>query len=151
MSYLGWAALVFISLLVEAKVSVLSVTPNATALVVYLAAIRGGEMRGMMAGLAVGFLQDGLVISLLGPHMLGKVLVGYLAPFLTSGKFFRWTPVLGLIGVGVVTALDSATVYFVLGIFDRLPADPGRALYVTVMHAILNAPAGLFMRPRHAD
>ncbi len=151
MKYLFWVCAIFFAFLIEGQLSILRVTPNLTALLVYYAAIKYQGLAGIFTGLLIGFFEDLLTLSILGPHMLGKALVGYVATLFTSGKFFRWTPVLGLIGVSIVTVIDGATVYFSLGIFEKLPQEPERALYIIIMQALLNTPFGLFLKPKHAD
>jgi rod shape-determining protein MreD len=149
--YFVWAVAVLLAFVIDAKVSVLAIAPNLTALLAYYAGIMYGETRGMVAGLIIGGIEDSLSSPIIGPNMLGKGLVGLCSSFFLSGGFFVWTPLLGILGVALLTLLDNSVVYLSLGIFDTLPTNPSSALLTTTMQALLNAAAGMFIRPPHAD
>ena len=151
MRYLVWAAAVLLAFVVDAKVSVLAIAPNLTALLAYYAGIMYGETKGLVAGLIIGGIEDTLSSSIIGPNMLGKGLVGLCSSFFLSGGFFVWTPLLGILGVALLTLIDSFAAYLSLGIFDTLPTNPSTALLTTIMQSLLNAAAGMFIRPPHAD
>ena len=151
MRYLVWAAAVLLAFVVDAKVSVLAIAPNLTALLAYYAGIMYGETKGLVAGLIIGGIEDTLSSSIIGPNMLGKGLVGLCSSFFLSGGFFVWTPLLGILGVALLTLIDNCAAYLSLGIFDTLPTNPSTALLTTIMQSLLNAAAGMFIRPPHAD
>ena len=151
MKYLFWAIAVFVAFLLQSKVSLLSVTPNFTVLLVYYAGIRYGENKGFMTGLLIGAIEDSLSSPILGPNMLGKGLAGFFSSFFISGGFFVWTPLLGILGVGILTLLDNFAVFSSLTVFSRMPTGPSSALFISIMQALLNASFGLFIRPTHAD
>ncbi len=151
MKYLQWAAAAFLVFFLQGRISVLGITPDLTALVAFCAGIRQGETRGLFTGMVIGGLQDGMSLSIIGPNLLGKGLVGYFSSSFLSGGMLRWTPVLGIVAVSLLTLLDNTTVFFARSLFDRPPAALSTAVFVSVMQAILNAPAGLCIRPPHAD
>lgn len=151
MKYLLWALAVIVALLLQAKISMLSVSPNLTAVLAYYAGITYGESRGLAAGLFIGAVEDSLSSSILGPNMLGKGLTGFFSSFFLSGGIFVWTPLFGILGISLLTCVDNAVVFFSLSIFDRLPTNLSNALFVSVMQALLNSTAGILIRPSHAD
>jgi rod shape-determining protein MreD len=151
MTYLLWASAFFIAFLLQAKISILSVAPNFTALLAYYGGIKYGQTKGVIIGLLIGAIEDSLSSPILGPNMLGKGLIGFSASFFISGGIFVWTPLLGMLGIALLTVIDNSAVFLSLSIFDRPPSNPSTALYMTVMQALLNSAAGMFIKPAHAD
>lgn len=141
----------FCALLLQGRVSVLGVVPNLTVLLAFYAGIRYGANRGLLAGLLVGFAEDSLSNALIGPNMLAKGLVGYVAAFFVAGGFFRWTPLLGIFSVSALTLAGNIVTVLSKSLFDRMPGGIASIVFISVMQALLNAPAGAFMRPEHAD
>ena len=97
----------------------------------------------------MGIVEDSLSGAFIGPNLLSKGLVGYMSSFLYQ-KFFVWSPLLGTISVAMFTFADSLTVFFLRSIFDRMPVSAGAALLIIVVQSLLNAPFGLFLKPRKA-
>jgi len=151
MNYLLWALAFFLAFLVQAKLSLLSVAPNITALLAYYVGIKYGLNKGVIFGLLIGALEDSLAAPILGPNMLGKGLVGFSASFFISGGIFVWTPLLGILGLALLTFIDNSIVFLSLSIFDKPPTNPGTALFITIMQALINSAAGMFIKPAHAD
>ncbi len=151
MKYILWPIAVFLSFFLQGRVSLLGISPDLTVLLVYYAGIRYGETKGLLAGVLIGALEDSLSSSVIGPNLLSKGLIGFSSSFFVSGGVLRWTPVLGLLAVSLLTVADNATVFLARSIFDKMPAAPSAALFVTIMQSVLNAAAGIFIRPRHVD
>ena len=151
MSYLLWALVFFVAFLFQAKISILSVAPNITALLAYYAGIKYGQNKGVLFGLLTGAIEDSLSSPILGPNMLGKGLIGFSASFFISGGIFVWTPLLGMLGIALLTFVDNSAVFLSLSIFDKPPTNPATALFITIMQALLNSAAGMFIKPAHAD
>jgi len=151
MKYLLWALAFFVAFLLQSKISILSVAPNITALLAYYAGIQYGQNKGLIFGLLIGGIEDSLSSPILGPNMLGKGLVGFSSSFFMSGGIFVWTPLLGMIGMALLTFIDNSVVFLSLSIFDKPPTNPATTLYITIMQALLNSAAGMFIKPAHAD
>ncbi len=151
MTYILWAFLIFLSFFLQARISVLGVSPDLTALVVYYAGIKYGETRGLLSGVLIGALEDGLSSFIIGPNLLGKGMVGFFSAFFISGGFFRWTPLLGMIALSFFTVLDNSVVFLSRTLFDKMPAAPSSALFITIMQSVMNALAGIFIRPHNVD
>lgn len=151
MNYLLWASALFIAFLLQAKISILSVSPDLTAMFAYYAGIKHGQYRGMLFGLLIGAIEDSLSSSILGPNMLGKGLVGFLSSFFISGGIFIWTPMLGMLAVALLTLIDNTAVFLSLSVFDKLPTSLSTTIFMSIMQALLNSAAGMFIKPAHAD
>lgn len=151
MKYLWWPLLIFLAFLLQSSISVLAVSPNLTVVLVYFIGIRYGRTRGLLSGVLIGALEDSLSSAMLGPNMLAKGMVGFLSASFISGNFLIWTPLLGTIAAAFLTFTDNTVVFLSLALFDKLPAHPTTALFTATMQSLMNAPAGIFMRPKNAD
>jgi rod shape-determining protein MreD len=151
MKYLFRAFVVFFALFLQTRITILGVHPNLTVILAFYAGIRYSETRGLMSGAFLGTLEDIATRSIIGPNLLGKGVVGYSSAFLISGGLFRWTPLLGIVAISLLTLVDNSVVFLSESLFDAMPAEPGSAVYIALMQSLLNAPAGLLIRPRHAE
>ncbi len=151
MKYLLWPIVVFLCFFLQGRISVVGISPDLTVLIVYYAGIRYGETKGLLAGMVIGALEDSLSSSIIGPNLLSKGIIGFSSSFFVSGGVLRWTPFLGLFAVSLLTVVDNALVFLAQSIFDKMPAAPASALLIAIMQSILNATAGIFIRPKHAD
>lgn len=151
MKYLWWALIIFLAFILQGSISILAVSPNLSALVVYFIGIRHGRTRGLVSGALIGALEDSLSSGMIGPNMLAKGLVGFLSASFISGNFLIWTPLSGTIAAALLTFADNAVVFLSLALFDKLPTHPSAALFATTMQSLMNAPAGFFMRPKNVD
>jgi rod shape-determining protein MreD len=149
--YVLWPIAVFLCFFLQGRISVLGISPDLTVLIVYYAGIRYGETKGLLAGMVIGALEDSLSSSIIGPNLLSKGIIGFSSSFFVSGGMLRWTPFLGLFAVSFLTVVDNAMVFLAQSIFDKMPAAPASALLSAIMQSILNATAGIFIRPKHAD
>jgi len=147
MRYVLWIAVTFLALIIQGSLSLFDITPNLTAVLAFYAGIKKGEVKGMLAGSLIGLLEDNLAGPFLGPNLLSKGLVGYLASFMCS-RFFVWTPLLGMISITVLTMVDGLVVFLCKSAFDRTPVSFGAAAFIIVVQALLNAAFGVFLKPR---
>jgi rod shape-determining protein MreD len=151
MKYLSLAALTFLALFLEGRISLLGISPDLTALLAFYVGMRHGETKGLLAGVVIGAIEDSISGSIIGPNLLGKAIVGFSSSFFVSGRLLRWTPLLGLIVVSLLTFSDGFVVFLAKSVFDKVPAVPSTAFFVSIMQSVLNAPAGIFVRPKNAD
>lgn len=148
MIYLLWAAIIFLTLIIQGSVSLFDVTPNLTVVLACYAGIRKREVKGMFFGSLIGIIEDSLSGAFLGPNLLSKSLVGYLSSFIYS-RFFIWTPLLGIISISVLTLIDSSVVFISRSIFNKMPVSIGAAVFIVVIQFLSNAPLGIFLRPKN--
>ncbi|MCE5193948.1 MAG: hypothetical protein LLF28_00585 [Nitrospiraceae bacterium] len=132
----------------ESRITILDVSPNLSAAIAYFFGLRNGETKGIFLGSFVGLLGDTLTGNFLGPNILSKGLVGFFASFL-SGSFFRWTPVLGIAGISVLTAIDGIVVFITMSAFQYTPTSIVNAGSIILISSGINSILGLLLRPRH--
>lgn len=137
--------LVILCFVVESRFLVFGKRLNFTVLIAYYMGLRYGPARGLAWGAVIGLLADSLSGGMLGPGMLGKGTVGYMASFLTR-RVFTWTPLLGFIAVPLLTMADGLISYASTIVFSYEPAFAG-VFYTLLVQGVVNSPAGLFMRP----
>ncbi|MFZ6017903.1 MAG: hypothetical protein ACOYU0_09990 [Nitrospirota bacterium] len=147
MIYIIWAVIIPLTFIIQERVSLFDIPPNFTSVLAYYAGIRNGETKGMFLGSLIGIIEDSLSATFLGPSLLSKGLVGYFSSFM-SGSFFRWTPLLGAIGISVLTLIDSTVVFLSRSIFDKMPTNIGAAAFIVAIQSLINAPLGIFLRPK---
>jgi len=146
-TYILWAFIVLVTFVIQGRVSFFDVNPNLTAVLAYYAGMRKGEVKGLCIGSLIGTIEDSLSAAFLGPHLLSKGLVGYFSSFL-SGSFFRWTPFLGIIGISILTIGDGVLVFLFKSFFNKMPVSFGAAFSIIAIHSLINAPIGIFVRPK---
>ena len=147
MKYLLWPGITFPTFGIHASISLFDITPNFTVILASYAGIREKELKGLFFGSLIGIVEDSLSGTFLGPNLLSKGLVGYLAAFLYS-KFFVWNPVLGMLTVSLLTMADSFIVYTARSIFDTMPSGIGAAAFIIAMQSLYNAPLGIFLKKK---
>lgn len=143
-------ALIILAFVLETKVRVMGIGPSLSVMLVYFVGLRYGHLKGLGFGVAVGALADAVSGSYLGPSLLGKATVGYLAQYLRKGLFI-WTPVLGVIGLAAFTAIDALISYLCNVLFFETPATIARAATIIITQALFNAVFGLFITPGEED
>ncbi len=148
MTYVLWTGIILFTFFIEERISIFHVAPNFAALLVYYAGIRKGELEGLFLGSIVGAVEDSLSGTFLGPNLLSKGIIGYFSSFM-SGSFFRWTPLLGAIGIGVLTMVDNTFVFTTRSFFDRMPTGFKAAAFKIVIQSLINIPLGLFLKPKN--
>jgi rod shape-determining protein MreD len=148
MRYILWAAIMFFTFIIQGSVSLFDVTPNLTAVLACYTGIKKREIKGMFLGSLIGIIEDNLASPFLGPNLLSKGLIGYLSSFIYS-RFFVWTPVLGMINIAVLTLTDGFVVLMSRSIFDAMPVNFGAAAFVIFIQSLLNAPFGIFLKPKN--
>jgi len=148
MTYVLWTGIILFTFFIEERISIFHVAPNFAALLVYYAGIRKGELEGLFLGSIVGTVEDSLSGTFLGPNLLSKGIIGFFSSFM-SGSFFRWTPLLGAIGIGVLTMVDNTIVFTTRSFFDRMPTGFKAAAFKIVIQSLINIPLGLFLKPKN--
>jgi rod shape-determining protein MreD len=144
-----WSTIFTVAFLLQSIITIGDLKLNITVLLVYYFGFKGGESRGAAVGLPVGFVEDILSGTLIGPGMLGKGLVGVLSTFVSSGILI-WTPLLGVVSVFILTFIDEAAVYASLSIFTEPPSSLQEFISVALLKSLSVSAAGAFIRPDYA-
>lgn len=140
---------VLLSFILKTNVSVFDISLNLTVAVVYFVGINSGTTRGVLIGSAVGIIEDSIAGGMLGPHLLGKGLAGFLSSMLL-GRLVRWTPLLGFLGLFFITILDGLTVYLVRFVYEPMPSSFLSVAIIILTQGLMNSVLGFFLRPKNA-
>ena len=141
--------LVFIALvfLANLKLSVFGFRPDLVSFLVYLFGYSHSFQGGMLFGAALGAAEDSINMALMGPGLLSKAVIGFLAAFLSKG-FFRWTPLLGFFGALTLTIAGGLLEFACNYVFGKAPDGLFReGILLLVSQALLNGILGIFLRP----
>jgi len=141
---------VMLAFLLQTKVSVLGISPDLTAAVAYYFGITGGSTKGVLFGSLIGAIEDSMGGSILGPNLLGKGLVGFFSSFM-SGSLFRWTPLLGIVSLAILTLMDGCIILLSRAIFDAMPTSLSGGILALLVQGLFNGIIGIFIRPRNVD
>ncbi len=147
MIYVLWAAIILLTVLVQGSVSLIHIKLNLTVILVCYIGMKRGEIPGMFFGALIGLIEDIISGILIGPNILSKGLIGYLSSSLYK-KLFIWTPLIGAINIFSLTFLDSSIVFILRSIFDKIPVNIGAAFFIIIVQSIINAPLGIFIKPK---
>jgi rod shape-determining protein MreD len=140
--------IIFSAFLLESRISIFGAQPDLAAAIAYYFGLRNGETKGLLFGSFIGLIGDSLSGGILGPNILGKGMVGFLSAFM-SGSFFRWTPVLGVIGISLLTAINGIIVFLSKTLFEHMPTSIPSAMSIIFTAALINSLLGIFMRPQN--
>lgn len=147
MIYVFWAVLILLTFLIQGSISFLHIKLNLTVILVCYIGIRKGEIKGMLFGALIGILEDSLSGIFIGPNLLSKGIIGYLSSSL-SRRIFIWTPFLGVINIFFLTFLDCTIIFILRSVFDKMPVSLGTALFILLIKSMVNAPLGIFLKPK---
>ncbi|MBF0319380.1 MAG: rod shape-determining protein MreD [Nitrospirae bacterium] len=136
--------LVAISAIVIDGTSVFDYRLNVVVVLVYYIGIRWETRKGILWAFIIGFLLDSIALKMLGPNILSKGTVIFMAYFFQTG-IFNLTPLLNAILCFAFTVIDNFIVYFSLTMFDTRPAEFIHAANITIYQSILNAIIGYFI------
>lgn len=151
MNYLYWTIAIYLAFLFQGKFFILGTPLNLTVLLAYYAGIRCGETRGLFLGALIGALQDIMASSIIGPNLMSKGIVGFASSYFISGSVFRWTPLFGLIIIFALTFFDNTLVFMSRSMFVGMPKTFSDAFLIAVTQSLMNAPVGMFIRPKDAN
>ncbi|MBT9537051.1 MAG: rod shape-determining protein MreD [Nitrospirae bacterium] len=140
--------IIFSAFLLESRISIFGAQPDLAAAIAYYFGLKNGETKGLLFGSFIGLIGDSLSGGILGPNILGKGMVGFLSAFM-SGSFFRWTPVLGVIGISLLTAINGIIVFLSKTLFEHMPTSIPSAMSIIFTSALINSLLGIFMRPQN--
>ncbi|HXX57493.1 MAG TPA: rod shape-determining protein MreD [Thermodesulfovibrionales bacterium] len=141
---------VLVSFVLQTRVRIFGVPPELTVIVVYYIGVTGGAAKGILLGSLIGIVEDSISGGIIGPNLLGKGMVGFFSSVMAGG-LFRWTPLLGLLIISSLTVLDGFVVFFSRMFYSSLSVPPHRVFLTVVIQGLINALAGIFIKPEHAD
>jgi hypothetical protein len=107
----------------------------------------GLEIKSAAFGACVGLLEDIIAGGILGPALLSKGIIGFLIIVIFTDIVFRWTPLIGIIAIVVLTVLDNIIVTGLQVLFAGISINYFKVLQVLFVQALMNIPFGIIFRP----
>lgn len=159
MNYLKWSVIIFITLFFQTQITFFTIHPNLTAALVYIYVITllrqpsivshissRQETKSTIFGAMIGFIEDAITGTIIGPSFLGKGLIGFLSVLIFTDVFFRWTPVLGGIVILTMTIFERLITALMLMLFKDITINWTYALSGILLQALINLPFGIIIR-----
>jgi cell shape-determining protein MreD len=157
---LKWLFFIILTFTLQTQITVFETPFNFIVVIVYLFALQGysrvkkdesstgmWEIKSTAFGASIGILDDLISGALIGPSFLSKGLIGYFIAVLFGSVFFRWTPLLGIIVVFVMTIFDGFIQVGIRLIFGQMKIEFLNAFLTIIIQALVNLPLGLLLRP----
>ncbi len=158
-----WALLTLGALVLQTQFFVFGTPLNVSVALVYAFAIRNvsyregarfgpsGEAKCTAFGGAIGFLEDLLSGTLIGPEVFSKGMTGLFTAVIFSDVVFRWPPLLGGIAVMILTILDGGLAVGLRLLFTDTSVNAAHAMQTILIQALFNIPFGVLVRPANLD
>lgn len=140
---------VLLSFIIQANTSLFGISLNLTTAAVYFIGINTGTTRGVLTGSLIGIMEDSIAGGLLGPHMLGKGIAGFLSSLLL-GSFVRWTPLLGFLCLFFITLLDGLIGFLARSVYEPMPVSFLNIVIILLTQGLMNSAIGFFLKPKNA-
>lgn len=128
---LGIIGLVLLQTTLLNSITIMGIKPDLALIVVYFVGLFGGEMRGAMTGLALGYLMDLLSGGMWGIHLVTKPTLGFLA-----GLLGRTLVNVRVFFTGAIISLCSVVqgfVFLLISYFTLAPDNPVALLIHTIL------------------
>jgi rod shape-determining protein MreD len=138
-----WISIAIMAIVVD-ETSFIDYRLNVVVVLVYYIGVRWDTRKAVLWAFIIGFLLDSIALKILGPNILSKGTVIFMAYFFQTG-IFNLTPLLNAILCLAFTAVDNFIVYFSLTLFDARPADFIHAANITIYQSVINAVIGYFI------
>ncbi|KWT93242.1 rod shape-determining protein MreD [Candidatus Magnetominusculus xianensis] len=117
---------------------------NVMVVLVYYIGIRWDTRKAVLWAFIIGLLLDSIALKILGPNILSKGTLIFMAYFFQTG-IFNLTSLLNAILCFAFTVADNFIVYYSLTLFDTKPAEIVYAVNITLYQAVINAVIGYFV------
>ncbi|MEO5360485.1 MAG: rod shape-determining protein MreD [Nitrospirota bacterium] len=117
---------------------------NVMVVLVYYIGIRWDTRKAVLWAFIIGLLLDSIALKILGPNILSKGTLIFMAYFFQTG-IFNLTSLLNAILCFAFTVADNFIVYYSLILFDTKPAEIAYAVNITLYQAAINAVIGYFV------
>lgn len=138
---------IVIAFIIDMNVSFFDLRTDLISLIVYWFGLTHSPSGGMIFGAGIGFLEDALMSSIIGPSMLGKAFVGFLASFF-SHTFFKWTPLLGFIVAMPLTIIGGLVEFASLSIFANMERGFVNGLFPLFVQGLINGLLATLLKPQ---
>ncbi len=150
MKPLAIIAVIIVALFLQTRVTVFGIHPNLTAAAAYWIGFQSNPIKGNILGSLIGIIEDSIGGGILGPNLLGKGLVGFLASGL-SKRIFHWTPLVGMVSIFLLTAMDGFIIIVTKVLYSTMPVPISLVAIRIFTQGLLNSIAGAFIGPKNAE
>ncbi|UCG77234.1 MAG: rod shape-determining protein MreD [Nitrospirota bacterium] len=144
---LAWTLVVIALLVIKTNISFFGVRLNLTVLVPFYIGLKRSPEKGLAVGIIIGLVEDSLSNTIIGPNILSKGSIGLLSSLLL-GRFFIWTPLLGVLACFTATFIDGLIVFLSRELFFDDVGLLKQAVLIMLAQAFINSPVGYFIRPK---
>jgi rod shape-determining protein MreD len=129
--FFGVICLILLQTTFLESITIMGVKPDLVLIVIYFVGLLGGEVRGAMAGLALGYLMDLMSGGVWGIHLATKLTLGFLA-----GLLGRTLVNMKVIFTGGIIGVCSVVQGLIFLLVSSLTSEPEN-LMVLFNHMIL--------------
>ncbi|MBF0565101.1 MAG: rod shape-determining protein MreD [Nitrospirae bacterium] len=141
--YVFWITILIGSIILD-EYSFYGFRPNLAALVFYYFGIRWKPGKSLLWAFVTGAVLDSMSMRLIGPNILSKGTIIFLAHFFKTGIFNLTSLLNGLLSFAF-TFVDGLLVYSSLAVFDVKPAGYLSGLYVVLLQSLANGVIAYFL------
>ncbi|MCX7913453.1 MAG: hypothetical protein N2511_02570 [Thermodesulfovibrionales bacterium] len=104
------------------------------------------ELKSSIFGALIGFIDDLISNSFVGPSFLSKSLIGFFGALFFGSNFFKWTAILGVIVVSLFTLLDGLIQIVLRIIISDIKFNSTNLLLMILLQIIVNSPFGILFK-----
>ncbi|MDH4028541.1 MAG: rod shape-determining protein MreD [Nitrospirota bacterium] len=141
-SFLLYCVLGYIALAVQA-VFFKGIKPDFILVLICVYSVKYGYAKGVAYGALNGLIIDTASGFILGPNIISKAVIGFIARSIRE-NIFNWNIVVNTVVVAVLTVLDIFIVYMCHKTFSGILFD-NRPWTVPVLETVITAAASLLM------
>ncbi len=164
MNYIKWIFFIFLIFLAQTQIVIFNMPLNLAVVIVYAFGIKslekaktdkysgkyssiGLEIKSAAFGACVGLLEDIIAGGILGPAFLSKGIIGLLTIVIFTDIVFKWTPLIGIIVMTILTIFDNIIVTGLQMLFAGTSISYFKVLQILFVQALINIPFGIIFRP----
>jgi rod shape-determining protein MreD len=129
--FLGIPSLILFQTTLIESITIMGIKPDLTLIAVYFVGLVGGEVRGVLAGLALGYLMDLMSGGVWGIHLATKSTLGFL-----SGLLGRTLVNMKGVFTGVIIAFCSLVQGLIFVLVSSFISEP-ESVTVLLTHTLL--------------
>ncbi|MCI0529844.1 MAG: rod shape-determining protein MreD [Nitrospira sp.] len=131
LSIIGIIGIILLQTTLLNSIAIMGIKPDLALIAVYFVGLFGDEIRGVMTGLALGYLMDLMSGGVWGIHLATKPTLGFLA-----GLLGRTLVNMKVVFTGVIISLCSVVqglIFLLVSYFTMVPENPVALLSYTIL------------------
>lgn len=161
MNYFKWLFLIILTFLAQTQFSIFYIPLNLPVVLVYFFSLKSlptfdkagsyfgsrAETGSTLFGVFIGFIEDIISGSVIGPALFSKGFIGLISIILFTEVVFKWTPLLGAIVIGIFTVIDGLIITGLRLVFSDANINMLDVLRTIAVQVIVNVPFGIIFKP----